>query len=208
MAKTSMRKRRPPRSFVVSLSAVELCVLNAERLLVDATKVSPPTSAALAELSIEEAAKGWMLCFRLLAQGRCTRIRMRVTAKELKGASEYLGKQLEYLRGLDGEIIDAFKFHKVKLRFTAFLLQYLELALPVLAKKGGMLEAAQALQGPAFNVETLGAADLEGIMKLIRSFRKEQLTELEATKQRGLYVNLTNFREELSWDFCEPTILP
>lgn len=200
MARISGRRRRLPRSFVVSLSAVELCVLNAERLLVDATKVSLPTSAALAELSIEEAAKGWMLYFRLLAQGRRTRIRIGVTSRELKAASDFLESRADYLRGLDGEIIDAFKFHKVKLRFAAFLLQYLELALPSLAKEGGLLKAAQALHGPAFNVETLGTDDLDGIMKLLRSFRKGQLTELDSIKQRGLYVNLADSRDLVSPD--------
>jgi hypothetical protein len=194
---------------MVSLSAVELCVHNAERLLLDATKTSPPTAAALAELSLEEAAKGWMLYFRLIFQGRKSRVRIRMSPKESKVAVDFLDSKAVYLEGLDGEIFLAFKWHKVKLRFLAFLLEYLELALPVLVKRARTLKITQELHGPAFAVnEAFGTPDLEVMLRLIRSFRRDHLTELGEVKERGLYVNLSNSGVDLISPEIQPSAAP
>lgn len=205
MALPFKRKQRLPRKWAVTLSAVELCTQNAERLLLDASKTSTPTAAALAELSIEEAAKGWMLYFRLLLQGRNTKVPLRMSSKEFKAAGEFLASKVDYLRGIDDEILLAFKWHRVKLRFLAFLLEYLELTLPLLAKRDRVLRLAQELQGPAFEVkETFGTPDIDGLMKLIRSFRRDHLTELDEIKQHGLYVNLS----DSGGDLVSPDIQP
>jgi AbiV family abortive infection protein len=182
----------------VTLSAVELCVQNAERLLLDAAKATPPTAAALAELSIEESAKAWMLFFRLLFQGRRSKAHIRLTSKEMKKAYQFLESKAEYLRGLDDEILLAFERHKVKLRFLAFLLEYIELALPVLSTKERALRIAQELHGPTFDAsQIVSPPDVDGALRLLRSFRRDYLTELGEVKEHGLYVNLSETRGDL-----------
>jgi AbiV len=192
VAKSPERRKRLPRGFTVSLTAVEICVANAERLLNDASKVSPPTTAALAELSIEEIGKAWMLYFRMLFQGRSSRFAPRLSARESEVVEAYLETHADYLRKLDKEILEGFRWHRVKLRFLSFLLGYLEVALPLLAKKGRLVPFAEAIHGPAFNVkEAATNLNLEGTRNLLKAFRLESLTELGEVKERGLYVNLS-----------------
>ena len=177
---------------MVSLTAVQVCVQNAERLLEDATKTSGPTASALAELSIEESAKAWMLYFRLLFQGRGPRIRARIPRKKLLRVGEYLQQHRDYLSRLDREIAAAFRYHKVKLKFLAFLLGYLEVALPIFEEAERFKGIAEALHGPAFNVKELGVGvNVERLGKLLGSFRKEGLTALDQVKLRGFYVNMS-----------------
>ena len=187
------------------LSASEICVLNAERLLEDATRVSPPTSAALAELSIEEAANGWMLYFRILFQGRKTRFKVHLSPRKKRAIDRYLEKNPPYLSNLDSEIQDAFRHHKVKLRFLTFLLGYVKCALPLMASERKSLVAlAKEVHGPAFNVrETDQPPDLSGVFQLIKAFRLERLPELDSVKQRGFYVRFTK-----SGDLTSPSIEP
>jgi hypothetical protein len=189
---------------MVSLSAVELCVGNAERLLIDSTKTTSPTAAALAELSIEEASKAWMLYFRTLFQGRTARHLPRLSRAEAQPIADYFVQHADYLAHLDREILDAFRFHKVKLRFLSFLLGYVKLALPVLSKKGRLTRLAQEVHGPAFNIQEQGVgANTDGMLKLIDAFRLESLTELHAIKERGFYVDFTK-----SGDLVSPDIEP
>lgn len=200
-SRSAEQKKRLPRGWIVSLTAVEVCVSNAERLLVDASKVSQPTSGALAELSIEEIGKAWMLYFRLLFQGRRTKLLPRLSAGERKTIGTYLESHAAYLGRLDKEILDGFKWHRVKLRFLSFLLGYIEVALPVLANKGRLAPLAEVIHGPAFNVQKEAeAVDIEGIRNLIRAFRLERLTELAEVKERGLYVNLSRAGDLVSPD--------
>jgi len=199
MSSPSPRKRvRLPRKWGVSLSAVELCAQNAERLFVDATKVSAPTTAALAELSIEESAKGWMLYFRLLLQGQTVKAPFRVSRKEAKPITDFLESRADYLVGLDGDILLAFRRHEVKLRFLAFLLEFLEKSVPMLAAKDRPVQIAQTLQGHVFDVrQSFAPPDPAATLALIRSFRREFLTELSQVKERGFYVNLSDSRREM-----------
>jgi AbiV family abortive infection protein len=184
---------------MVSLSAVELCLANAERLLADASKVTNPTAAALAELSIEEAGKAWMLYFRMLFQGRKPRHVPRVPPKDRKAGEDYLDRHETYLRALDKQIFDGFQFHKVKLRFITFLLGYIEVSLPVLGVRGRLVPLAQAIHGPAFNVNgDTAAPDLESVRRLINAFRLENFTELDKVKHRGLYINLSRSGDLIS----------
>lgn len=185
----------------MSLSAVEVCLSNAQRLLLDATKTSGPTSAALAELSIEEAGKAWMLYFQLLFQGRRTKFAPRIASEEMAAIQKYFDQYEDYLKKFDDEIVAAFQSHKVKLQFLSFLLGYVEIVLPIIAKNGRVKKLAEEIYGTAIN---LGPYDMNtnvnGTLELIRTFNWKRLTELETIKQRGFYVNLSKRGDIVSPD--------
>ena len=194
-----------PRGWGVSFSAVELTVENAERLLIDSTKTSPPTSAALAELSIEEVAKAWLLYFRFMAQGRTVRNLPRIPASVRKAMEAAAESSLEDFRDLDHTILEAFRDHRVKLRFLAFLLKQLEVSLPVFAQTEEMARIGQDIQGPAINVREVDAAkEIDSIQKLISSFRLEGLSDLDRVKKRGFYVNITDKGDLISPSIYSP----
>lgn len=189
----------------MSFSAVELSVENAERLLIDATKTSPPTSAALAELSIEEASKAWLLYFRFMAKGRTVRNLPRIPASVRKAMEAAAESSLQDFRDLDHTILEAFRDHRVKLRFLGFLLKQLEVSLPAFAQSGEMARIGQDIQGPAFNVREIDAAkEIDSIQRLISSFRLEGLTDLDSVKKRGFYVNITDRGDLISPSIYSP----
>jgi hypothetical protein len=187
------RGPRLPRGWGVSFSAVQICIENAERLLVDATKTSPPTSAALAELSIEESSKAWMLFFRFMAQGRSVRNLPRVPTTGRKAMEGVIASNLRDFQNLDARILEAFRGHRVKLRFLGVLLQLLEISLPLLSRTDELARIGQDIQGPAINVREVDPAkEIESISQLISSFRLDGLTDLDSVKKRGFYVNITD----------------
>ena len=201
------RRRRSafPRGWGVSFSAVELSVENAERLLIDATKTSPPTSAALAELSIEEVSKAWLLYFRFMAQGRTVRNLPRIPASVRKAMEAAAESSLKDFRDLDHTIREAFRDHRVKLRFLGFLLKQLEVSLPAFAHSAEMTRIGQDIQGPAINVREFDAAkEINSIQRLITSFRIEGLTDLDSVKKRGFYVNTTDRGDLISPSIYSP----
>jgi AbiV family abortive infection protein len=171
---------------------VEVCVENAERLLIDATKTSTPTAVALAELSIEEAAKGWMLYFRFMAQGRTVRNLPRISPRMRRAMEESAEATLRDFGSLDERIWEAFHSHRVKLRFLQFLLSQIKVSLPLLNQSDAVLRLRQDLSGPAFNIQEIDSAkEIEQIEHLISSFKLEGISDLDAMKKRGFYVNIS-----------------
>lgn len=202
MARKANRRKGFPRGWGVSFTAVEVCVENAERLLVDATKTSTPTAAALAELSIEEAAKGWMLFLRLQAQGRAVRNLPRIPKSVSKALEQAAQDSLDDLAHLDDRILEAFRDHRVKLRFLSLLLKFVSAGLPMLSKKEDMVRISQDIQGPAFNLQAIDPSrEIESIELLLGSFKLEGLTNLDTIKKRGFYVNISE-----RWDLVSPSI--
>lgn len=191
MPPRSGRRKKLPRGWGVSFTAIEVCIENAERLLVDATKTSAPTAAGLAELSIEEAAKAWMLFFRFMAQGRSIRNLPRASRAVLAEMENVARSHEDDLSNLDDRILEAFRDHRVKLRFVGFLLEEIQASLPLLTKQEDLTRIRQDLAGPAVNAGPLDAAkEIEMINQLISSFRLEGVTYLDVFKKRGFYVNL------------------
>lgn len=202
MAQQVRRRQRFPRGWGVSFTAVEVCVENAERLLTDATKTSAPTAAALAELSIEEAAKGWMLFLRLQAQGRELPNLPRIPRAVSDALEQALQDSIDDIRHLDDRILDAFRGHRVKLRFLTLLLKIVSAGLPLLSKKEDMVRISQDIHGPAFNVRNAEPSrEIEAIEALLSSFRLEGLSDLDEIKKRGFYVNISE-----KWDLVSPSI--
>lgn len=190
---------------MVTLSAIEVCVSNAERLLLDASKTTQPTAAALAELSIEEAAKAWMLYFRFRFQGRSTKLGFHLSPVDQKKINRCIKDLAPSLEKLDEDIADAFRYHKVKLRFIGSLLKYVSVAMPIMAKKKGTLaQIAREVHGPAINVRVGDyPATVKELLKVVQAFQLDHMTELDLMKQRGFYVNLTK-----SGDLVSPDIEP
>jgi hypothetical protein len=142
-----------------------------------------------------------MLYFRLLLQGRRPRFSPRLSRSDRAELDEFLESYSSYLKGLDNEIAAAFRFHKVKLQFLSFLLRYVEKALPVLGKKGNLKQLAEEVHGPAIRIsESTGGMNTENALRLLKAFRLERLTELDAVKQRGFYVGLTKRGDLVSPD--------
>lgn len=190
------------RRWQVTLSAIEVCISNAERLLMDASKTSPPTAAALAELSIEEACKAWLLYLRLTFQGRRPKTNLRFKRKAELQLGQYIEANDEYLRDLDKEIAGAFKRHGFKLRFLQFLFGYLKIAVPAAKESKQLHRVPELLHRGLFDVkEAEMVPQMENVEQLLSMFRPENFERLVDLKERGFYVNLTN-----SGDLVSPEV--
>ncbi|MDG6912435.1 MAG: hypothetical protein JRN35_05070 [Nitrososphaerota archaeon] len=198
-------KDAAPKDWKVSLTAIEVCISNAERLLQDAAKTSVPTSAALAELSIEEAAKAWMLYFRIRFQGKSLSVHPVLSETERRRIEKCVKDLAPSAEEFDAEVIASFRSHKVKLKFLGSLLRYVVVAMPMMAKQKKALERlARRVHGEAFNlpIDQWPAVSSQ-LLELVKTFRPEHITELDSVKQRGFYVNLTG-----TWDLVSPDMEP
>lgn len=184
-----------PRKVRPTFEGIQLCLAGAERLLADAGRVSPPTQAALLELSIEEAAKAWMLYLVARTRARDSNLiphgwnpHLIATQRDARALQRFLAGHSSYLRNLP--VDRAFHKHEVKLEFLQFLLEFLKLMAPVAqANRRSLIEGMAALN-PAFNIRrmTKGTAT-NPIVGFVKSLKVEALPELTRIKERGLYVN-------------------
>jgi hypothetical protein len=195
---------------VVSVEAIQLCVLNSSRLLEDSGKVSAPSAAALAELSIEEISKAWLLYFVwLIGTGReQSRVSFKFTAKERDTIGQFFEKNRAYLDSLIDEVPLAFKDHPPKLRFLRFLMDYMQFVTPILlARKEYLAQVTEVALGPVFNArELLGETTLQSNPSVYQGFKRRGLSELAKVKNRGFYVDLTRSNEFIAPDMNVPVV--
>lgn len=91
-----------------SLSGVKACVSNAERLYQDSLKVTNASSAALAELSLEEISKGWWLMFKLIFDPK--------NLERARGSFVEPEPINAYLKSLDSETLNDFRTRFIPLK--------------------------------------------------------------------------------------------
>jgi hypothetical protein len=217
--KASPNTKQPPRRFKphASIEGVELCALNAERLIRDSFTVSEPTAVALSEFAIEEASKGLMMLFLIEAKNATKEeaeaeaepsLAFELEAGEVKQIQDFFEKNRPYLERLDTELNRAFKQHPPKLRFLQFALEYDRVSLPILKDKRRLESFASNLIGPVF--KQTGPAEppgIEGLETFLQSVRADQLLELQTIKNDALYVGLYSDRA-LAIPGLGPPLLP
>jgi len=184
---------------------IQLCAANAERLLDDSTKTSAPTRVALIELALEEAAKGWMLYFRLM--------RDNPEAVKASGVVDFARSAL--VQGTKGRTIDeltdiiasfkdhaqllmrppldeAFQHHRVKLAYVRALVETLAIVLPISSKVEYPPELLKrAIQGPARFGGLPPADRVARARKLFDEFLSQEVAEISVLKESGFYVDIS-----------------
>lgn len=172
--------------------------------------MSPPTAAALAELSIEEISKAWLLYFVwLFGTGREPRRgSIKFTEKEESALEGFFKQNRRYLEGLGNELSLAFKDHPPKLKFLRFLFDYIELLTPILQKKKEYVaQLSETALGPVFNARRLMAgATPQSTPSVFEGFKRRGLTELARLKNRALYVDLSRSNELISPEVNLPVV--
>ncbi|MDG6970671.1 MAG: hypothetical protein JRN54_06140 [Nitrososphaerota archaeon] len=170
---------------------------NAERLLEDSTKVSSPTQTALAELSLEEVAKAWMLYLTALQKrGKKDWLppgqfpRMKGKSRDLRRVGKFLEEHQSYLEHLP--VDQAFYRHEVKLEFLKFLLEYLRLLAPIAQTSRKQIIEWLSVANPGFNIGTIVSKRRpQAFDQILRRLNLWQLVTLNELKERGFYVNAT-----------------
>jgi hypothetical protein len=183
------RKRKILPKPKLSLEGVQLCELNAERLLRDSTTVSEPTASALCELSIEEASKGLMMVF-LMEDDPESEGDIKLEPSELASIEEFVEYNRKYIDKLPSLLSDAFWGHRVKLRFLKFALQYDKVTLPLIKRKGRARAVVAQVTSPAFRFDEASLAQFDQLEALLKQIRVNRLGHLETIKNDGFYVGL------------------
>ncbi len=196
-----------------SFENVQLCLLNAERLLADSKKTTSPTAVALVEFSLEELMKGWMLIF-IYTKNKLDKL----TETERKATMEKLGLNLGSLKNefesmseedkekfgsavkvlFEPELKEAFWKHDIKLEYLAALLTYLKYCLPLLMKivdKESYIGTISKITGDYTKLKLSQEEITQKIGETqshLEKFKTENLNILEKVKQRTLYVDVEN----------------
>jgi len=190
----------------VPVEAVQLCITNAERLLEDAVDVSEPTAAALTELALEEALKGWILFFNLTDSDRWpSTLRARRKAisagfspvTSASGLAKELQEKFDRIpKGADVRgIFAGVAAHSAKLAALDFIIALVdsELKTPDLARRAAKV-MARTVTGQAFNfdavLEELNEEAFDDFRKAFTIIHGSQAHRLAKLKEVGLYVNL------------------
>lgn len=189
--------RRPP---VLPIEEAEKCLVNASRLYRDSNRSSPQTQVALIELGLEETAKAGMLFFR-------GRIVQRLTPKgqlpiphgsTLPAEDELDSLMLENMSLFTADSLDeAFRKHKVKLRFFEFSLDFIRASIPLLLSKEYRKDSTAPLGMRIITtLYSFGPANerlRRQIGKLVTELKRRGIRDLdELAKEGGFYVNLAD----------------
>lgn len=172
--------------------------------------MTPPTAAALAELSVEEASKAWLLYFVWLfgtdrePQGGPVKF----SKEETRALEDFFARNRKYLESLGDQIPLAFRDHRPKLRFLRFLVDYINELTPILqSKKEYIAQLSEIVVGPVFNARKLMDSNLAGpVDRVLEGFRRRGLASLSELKERALYVNLSKSNEFVSPDLNLPVV--
>jgi hypothetical protein len=204
--------RRPP---VLPIEEAEKCLVNATRLYRDSKKASPQTKVALIELGLEETAKAGMLFFR----GRIAR---RLTPEgqlpmphgsTLPAEDELDTLLLQNLPLFTADALDeAFRKHKVKLRFFEFSLDFIRASIPLLLSKEYRKNSTAPLGVRIITtLYSFGPANerLRGqIEKLVTELKQRGIRDLdELAKQAGFYADLADDGSRCVLPAADPELL-
>jgi hypothetical protein len=187
-----MPKRKPGTALrpKISLEGIQLCELNAERLLKDSTSVSDPTATALSELAVEEACKGLMMYFLLETDTTNSEGGLELEPKEIAELEAFAEKNRRYIEKLPSQLGEAFSHHPVKLRFLRFALRYDKLCVPLLRKKNRLRTWVSQISNPVFRPEEISTSRIDELEDLLNHIRINRLGHLGDIKNESLYVNL------------------
>jgi hypothetical protein len=174
----------------LSFEGIQLCELNAERLLRDSTTVSEPTASALCELSIEESSKGLMMVFLMEGEEPETDGGIELEPDERRAIEEFGEQKRDYVEKLPTLLSEAFWRHRVKLRFLRFALQYDRVTLPLLRRRGRIRAVMAQVVSPAFRLDEASEEQFQELEALLKRIRVNRLGHLEAIKNDALYVGL------------------
>lgn len=184
------------------LEGIQLCMVNAKRLIEDSENVSEITATSLLELALEEITKGFML----LNRGALTREEYReftVNLKEVLNDSDFDEEDERSIEKFYREtgygffkeltVENDFENHEEKLKYLAYLITYLKyLVVPVL-KHADLKTGIGKIYGKFIRIEP--GDILEGVEDMVDQLEmldQSQIRELSRLKNDGFYVKYAN----------------
>ena len=181
------------------LAGIQLCAINASRLITDSENVSDETSIVLLELALEEIAKGFMLFYR----GTITEEDFEKKKKDVLDWADKNGslsvEDKESIKKFYQEVgynffndltVEEFESHNDRLDFLGLLVKfYSYMVLPAI-KTLDLRKLVKKIFGSFMNVEPMeimeGLKESKKIMEVLNAFH---IRELKDIRERGLYVS-------------------
>ena len=185
----------------ISLEAIQLCILNAERLLDDSQNVRIPTKMALLELGLEEISKAWGLLLTLekkifdqnpnliktyfeLSHIDFTKYNNAINEKIAKYFSDTTFES--FMTPFDK---DSFTNHRKKIEFLSKFIWYIKnIALPLLKLSQNRENFAKDILGKYVGKINLKTADK--VISETLNINEGKLEELVSLKEKGIYVDI------------------
>lgn len=188
----------------ISLEAIQLCILNAERLLDDSQNVRIPTKMALLELGLEEISKAWGLLLTFAKQTFDRNLNLierffevsHIDRKKYSDAIKKIEPQIEkYFSDTTFESFmtpfnkDSFTNHHKKIEFLSKLIWYIKnITLPLLKLSQDRKNFANDILGKFVGNINLKMSDK--VISEILNINEDELEELVSLKEKGIYVDI------------------
>ena len=185
-----------------TLEGIQICTMNAERLLNDAGKgVSEPTAVALLELSLEELSKAYALLFRHIDE----RFDAANRKKSIKLVSQSLGKKtlpqfsdedIKKIReattanNLGAPMtVKEFGNHDVKLERIQAVVKFVKATIPILMKYSDKQSVISSRGAGLLNLKAFEKQEGEHGDEILGIINEDEIPALTIHKERALYVD-------------------
>jgi hypothetical protein len=185
-----------------TLEGIQMCAMNAERLLNDAQKgISEPTAVALLELSLEELSKAFALLFRHIDE----RFDAANRGKSIKLVSRSLGRKTlpqfstEDIKKIKAATttknlgapmtVEEFGDHSVKLERIQAVVRYVKIVTPIMMKYADRQSIVSSRGAGLVNLEAVEKQVGEQSEQYLGMINEEKIPELIMHKEKALYVD-------------------
>lgn len=181
------------------LTGIQLCVINARRLITDSESVSDETAIVLLELALEEIAKGFMLVYRGTITEEDFEKRKRdvldwtdkngsLNAKD-KESIEKFYKEVGY-NFFNDLTVEEFESHNDRLDFLGLFVKFYSYMILPGIKTVDLRKAIRKAVGSFMNIEQ--KAVVEGLTEskeIVDVLNAIHVRELKDIREQGLYVS-------------------
>jgi hypothetical protein len=180
------------------LEGVQLCLMNAKRLLEDSDNVSLDTAVGLLELSLEEVAKGFMLYWR-------GGVSEEDYTKQIIAIKEYLKEtnlsdmeksnvlkfyEEEGYRLFEALTVEQYESHSEKLKYLGHLINLFTLVLLPALKMANIQKALNKFVSKFIRISHLDVFEAnEDAVQLLERLNTLHITELKDLRENGFYVS-------------------
>lgn len=184
------------------IEGIQLCVMNARRLIEDSDNVSGETAIVLLELALEEVAKGFMLVYRGTASEAEFKEREQKAIQAVNENKSLDEEEKESVKKFYYQVgynfvkdisVQEFENHKDRLDYLSQVISLYTLMIGPAMKSIDLSKLSNKIYGSFMKIEPKAIKEgLTESIELIKKLNTFHIQELREIREKGLYVAYEN----------------